>query len=123
MLNYNKLIQILIPMENINIGQKECPFLEICYDEMDNDEDQIYRESMKGGSFIEEWESFNSRGRIESIGQYDPEDIENMQQYRAFSESEENRGSMYAKSSIGDDHLITDQQMTTLFDENAIQAE
>jgi len=30
---------------------------------------------------------------------------------------------MYAKSSISDDHLITDQQMTTLFDESAMQAE
>lgn len=108
-------------MENINISQRECPFLEICYDEMDNDEDQIYRESMKGGSFIEEWDSFNERCRMESLAE---NDIDNMQQYRAFSESEENRGSMYSKNlSMKTDHLISDREMTTIFDESAIQME
>ena len=54
----------------------ECPFLEICYDEMDNDEDQLYRESMKGGSFVEEWESFNERCRMESVAVDDIEKIQ-----------------------------------------------
>lgn len=52
---------------------------------------------MKGASFIEEWESFNERCRMESLADGN---IEDMQQYRAFSESEENRGSIYAKSIV-----------------------
>jgi hypothetical protein len=106
-------------MENINIGSKECPFIEICYDEMDNDEDQIYRESMKR-SIIEEWDSFNERCRVESM--IAENDIESMQQYRAYSESEENRGSMYSKnmSLKSEDHLISEREMTTMFDESKI---
>ena len=42
---------------------------------MDNDEDQVYRESMRG-SFTEEWDSFNERGRMESLAD---NNIENKQ--------------------------------------------
>jgi len=37
---------------------------------MDNDEDQVYRESMKGSVF-EEWDSFNERCRMESLAEFD----------------------------------------------------
>jgi hypothetical protein len=49
-------------------------------------------------------------------------DIESMQQYRAYSESEENRGSMYSKnmSLKSEDHLISEREMTTMFDESKI---
>ena len=72
------------------------------------------------GSIFEEWESFNERCRVESV--IAENDIESMQQYRAYSESEENRGSMYSKnlSLHSEDHLISDIEMTTIFDESKI---